>query len=627
MIIILIIPLLSFITALVLLTAALIGRGEKIAFPLAITATLASLGFSIYFSFHQQHVELLWFEPVLISFQIDGLSSAMQITSCLLALSTITMANHTLGKENSARSFGFIFLFLAAALTASMSSSLLVLLISWELMAISIWQLTVFLWKKNQVTAYGAKTFLMLRLGDLGLYAAAAAAFAASGSFEIETVALDSGPWLHFIAAGLVLSAMVKSAQLPFSVWLGTALKTKPHINGTLMGTLLAVSGGYLLVRSYAILGALSWTLPFISWAGAITALLMAGVALVQSDIRQVLAASSASQKGFIFMAIGLGALPTAVGFIIAHAAYKGLLFLGASKFQSFPDESSPEGLNHLLSHESKRMKTAFVPILFTIALLALSGIPPLSGWIVKDKALSAAFVKSPGLFIVGTIAGFMTSLYAGRLFWIIFQNQKKPAWPNKSDFRKPVFWAMVVLTLFMLSTTVLIFPGIASWWATVIIGSSGSGPIIWIAVFTGILAFLGLGIVRSWQSKKTLEPFTVPYFPQAMVRNLRRWLGLFELLDHFKAVIFGLCRRLAYFDTYVLDKFTNNLATLTLSIAKWTANEVENSIDITVASLSGMVSKSGKWAKIPQTGLLHNYYAQAVMVIGIFIFFILWLT
>jgi len=354
-------------------------------------------------------------------------------------------------------------------------------------------------------------------------------------------------------------------------------------------------------------------------------------------------------------MAIGLGALPAAVAFIIAHGAYKGLLFIGTSKFHSISDDSSLSGLKQTISHQLSKTQIAFVPIFFIIALLALSGIPPLSGWIVKDKALSAAFMDNTALYILGAVAGFMTSLYAGRLFWMIFQNQIKAAWPNRSDFGKPVFWAMIVLTLFLLSTSAFISPDIANWWSTVIIESPGYGPIIWIAIITGILAFLGLGIARHWQLKERLEPFSVAYLPQGMIRSFRQWFGLYNLFDFLTKTVFELGRKLAYFDAYVLDKSINNLASsrysvknlsaklayfdtyvwdkfvdstasFTLLLSEWTAKEGEKGIDLSVNSLSGLIARIGRRARLPQNGLLHNYYAQAVVIISVFIFFILWL-
>lgn len=623
--IILTIPLLPIIAAIILLIAALLQRGKKLAFPLSIGVLIISLGLSIYASLNPLQIDLLWFEPISLSFKIDGLASIMQVTACLITIAVLTAAHDGLSKQNRARSFGFMLMLLAAALLASMTGSLLVLLISWEIMAIAIWQLSGFLWQNSQVANNGAKVFMLLRLGDMGLYVAVAVAFSVVGSFDIAAIAQTSGQDIHLITAGLVFSAVTKSAQLPFSIWLGRALNEKAHISGTLTGALLVVSGGYLLVRSFEILELAAWALPLLAWTGGLTAFIMALVALVQKDIRQILAASSASQKGFIIMAVGLGSMSAAVAFIVAHAAYKGLLFLGGSYFQIY---SGSTQLSYLASDEnelSNKKKTKSIGlILFSLAAFSLAGLPPLSGWIVKDDVLAEA---TQALYILGMLAGFITSLYAGRLFWIVYHSKINFPTLKISTNKNLTIWGMLLLSVMILAGSALLVPVVSESWETLIPGPKAPHPGIWQMSFIGLIAVAGLIISRKWHQQRQLEPFTVPYIPSAITTMLYNWLGMGKVLNGLVAAILSASRKFANFDVYVLDKTTESIAMFCVRTANKSAKDGENGIEGLVNGVTHLISKAGSAARIPQTGLLHNYYAQAVTVLCLFIIFILWFT
>lgn len=588
----------------------------------------------------------------------DGLAAIMSITLCIIALAVGLVAYGELAREQGrTRCLVFLTLLFGASLAASMTTSLLVLLITWEIIALTIWQLFGFSWQRPWRVRSGARAYLFLRTGDIGLYVAAAVGFGVAGTFEISQVAAElPSPWLEVAAVGLIVSAAAKSAQLPFSLWMrdGFGDENNPmgHVSAPLAASLLVVAGGYLLVRCYEILAALEWALPVLTWVGVATALLMGLVALVQRDLRLMLASSSASQKGFILMAVGLGALPGAVAFIVAHGFFKALLFISAAICQQRGGTTKLA----LLARVRPQVSIPGFGLLFGVGALALAGVPPLSGWVVKDKVLAAALDVDPLMYGLSLMAAIITALYASKMAWLMWlpppseDRDVLPAPVEEQTKNRLSLAAMVVLAAATLVMSTLVISPVHTQWALLVGGPAALAPPLWQLVLMGLTALAALFVVRRWHGTDSLEPWSLGIAPRWFVDWLERWLDLDRLLLAFASVgnkmirtlknlddrsafvefgrrtTLGVSAMLSSLDRKLVFDLPRQTALATLAIARWTTKRAEVVVESAVEMLTRAVREGGHNARRPQTGLLHQYYAQATVVLAMLIFF-LWLT
>ena len=201
---------------------------------------------------------------------------------------------------------------------------------SWEVMGATSYALIGYHWRDQVGVSSGTTAFLTTRAGDLGLYVAAGAALGGGAGLALADLPAAQAGWLDVVAGGLVLAALGKAAQLPFSFWLSRAMHGPSPVSALLHSAAMVAMGGYLLLRVAPTLAASGWADDVAAWAGAATAVLLGLVALAQSDLKQLLAASTAAQLGFVVLAAGLGATAAGTSHLVAHAAVKAGLFLAA---------------------------------------------------------------------------------------------------------------------------------------------------------------------------------------------------------------------------------------------------------------------------------------------------------
>jgi NADH-quinone oxidoreductase subunit L len=634
---------------LVLLLSALRGRAEDAAGPVGIATAGVTLILSLWATVTRPESTFRWLESISLSLSVDGLAVAMLLTLSVIMLAIVFVVDRELpAGKGRARCMGWLLILLAASLAASMATSLLLLLIAWELIALAVWPLIGFAWQDGRQVRTGIHAYLFLRAGDLGLYLAAVAAMAGAGSFEIAAAANMDTPWIHLAAGGLILSAAIKSAQLPFSIWMGEIFNRRRNISGALVVALMVIGGGYLLARTYPILAQTGWALPAVAWIGGITALVLGLVALAQHDLQQALAASSASQKGFILLAVGVGTLPGAVAYIVAHAAFKALLFVGAAIYLR------RAGTTALWSMTRMRTLAPRATLLFSLGALALLGFPPLSGWVVKDEVLAAAHAASPLLYALGMAAALVTALYGSRLFWLVRESSdfaSEPQAERAQDAAGLSLAAMLLLAMATLVTSALILSPVRAWWSDLIGGPVGPRPDLWSLAMTGLLAAGALLLTGYWRRVGRLEPLAAPGLPLAMMAWLQRWLGLgrgvralsFVVIraghtlaridDRGPATLIDMIgwgarrtsRTLAGFDDRGPGAFVDHLARWGANTSRRAAHFDNRTIDGIVEEISARIGALGRQARRLQTGLLHQYYAQAVAVLVVFVV-IFWL-
>ncbi len=351
------------------------------------------------------------------------------------------------------RFFFLLCFFIAAMQTLVLAADWLLLLAAWELIGLSSYLLIGFWYLRPGVASAASRAFLYTRSADIGLYLAAFVLILASGSSEIATSLQTDGSAATFAGLLLLLAAMGKSAQTPFHDWLQRAMAGPTPVSALLHSATLVAAGAILLIRSAALLPA--EILLLVALVGGVTTVVTGLIALGESDLKRLLAESTSSQYGLMLIAVGAGAPQAAVLHLIAHAAIKSALFLAAGVFQH--------------SRESTRLKDlqgvgrerAATYAGFTLAALALAGIPPLSGYFSKDAVIAATLASPhPGLFGVLALAGtLLTGAYVARALRILWRGE-----PRRRQVGGQVWMGAGLAGLVVCAVTLkLFFPAIES--------------------------------------------------------------------------------------------------------------------------------------------------------------------
>ena len=634
------------VVGVVLLLAAVRGAAERRSGPIAIVASGATAALALWAALARAGPSLSPLEASALGMRIDALAGVMLVTVGLIGFAVVLVAERELA-HGRARSLGALLVLLGASLVAAMATSLLTLLIAWEAMALAIWTLLAAPWRERRRVRAAGRAYLFLRAGDIGLYVAAVAAFVGAGTFEIAAAAERlQAPWLHVAAAGLIVSAVMKSAQLPFSIWLDDAFDGGGTVSAALAAALMVVAGGYLAVRTYDILAQAAWPLPTLAVVGGATGLVMGLVAAVQRDLLRALAASSASQKGFIVLAVGVGTLPGAIGFLVAHAFFKALLFASGAVYVR------RTGSGDLRSVGAAGALMPRVVAAVSLGALALAGVPPLPGWIVKDEVLAAARATAPALYALGLLAALVSALYAARLLWLVHDRGGREARADAAradgdaDAAGPSAAGLALLALGTIAASALLLTGVREGWQGLIGGPAGPHPTPWELALTAALAAAALLLTRRLQRARRLEPPRWPWLPAAGVARLRRWLDMGRAAQALASRVLRMSRLLAGFDRRLergvhlgdlpgaLARFDDRrvgepieaLGAWGLAVGRRSAGVDEETVDASAERLAAWIGALGRRARRPQTGLLHQYYAQAFGALVV-LALVLWLA
>src|SRR5437868_6390063 len=387
----------------VLLTA--LRRAERLAPPAAILVALLTLLLAIDAAVTRPPaVEAALFTGIRAGLAIDGLSAVMVVTVTAILLAVLVFAAGDI-RESRGRFFGLMLVFAGAMLLTVTATDLLLLLMGWELMGAMSYALIGFWWREPWRVRAANVAFVTTRAGDLGLYLAAGCALAGAKTLDLAGLTLAIGPWDDLIAAGLVLAALGKSAQLPFSFWLARAMAGPSPVSALLHSATMVAAGAYLLLRVQPLLAQTGWAAPLVAWVGALTALVLGAIAVAQRDLKQLLAASTCAQIGYMVLAAGVAATAAGVAHQVAHAAVKSLLFLCAGAWLT------SLGTKNLAELHGAARRHRLVGVTFTVGALALAGLPPFSLWVTKDAVLSA--VHEPALYAVGLAGALLSAMYA----------------------------------------------------------------------------------------------------------------------------------------------------------------------------------------------------------------------
>jgi len=330
------------------------------------------------------------------------------------------------GDRDYPKFFLYMNLFVFSMVVLVLGENLLLTFVGWEGVGACSYFLISFWFTDPEKASAGKKAFVTNRIGDWGFMVAIFASFAALGSISYDEILAGagslSGTTATLIAACLFVGAIGKSAQLPLYVWLPDAMAGPTPVSALIHAATMVTSGIYLLTRANPIIAeADSWMQPTIGWVGAVTALFAASVAVSQNDIKKVLAYSTVSQLGYMFLAIGVGAYVPAVFHMITHAFFKAVLFLGSgSVIHGMHEEQDMRRMGGL------RRYMPITAITFMIGWLAIAGIPPFSGFFSKDEILLYAWAENPALWAVGVVTAVLTAFYMSRQVFLVFFGEQR---------------------------------------------------------------------------------------------------------------------------------------------------------------------------------------------------------
>ncbi len=360
-----------------------------------------------------------------LAFQVDQLSSLfLLIITGVGFLIHVYSASYMSHDEGMVKYFAYLNLFVFSMLLLILGANYLVMFIGWEGVGLCSYLLIGFWFKKREYTNAAKKAFVMNRIGDLGFLVGMLLVLYNFGTLsykEFFTTLSATGAsmppaTITAITICFFIGATGKSAQIPLYTWLPDAMAGPTPVSALIHAATMVTAGIYMIARSHVLYSLAPFTLNIVAIVGLATALLAASIAIRQNDIKKVLAYSTVSQLGFMFLALGVGAYTTAVFHVMTHAFFKALMFLGSgSVIHAMGGEQDIRKMGGL----GKKMKITSVT--FLIGCLAISGFPLLSGFFSKDAILTAAFAHNPVLFGLGVLAAMMTAFYMFRLYFLTF--------------------------------------------------------------------------------------------------------------------------------------------------------------------------------------------------------------
>jgi len=366
-------------------------------------------------------------------FLVDPLSSTMTLfVTGVGTLIHLYAIGYMHGDERFSRFFAYLNLFAASMLVLVLGSSFLLTFMGWEGVGLCSYLLISFWFERNSAAVAGKKAFVTNRVGDFGFMLAMFLIFQKLGTLNYAVLghgtkapaAIAALPQSSITAIALLLfvGAMGKSAQLPLHIWLPDAMEGPTPVSALIHAATMVTAGVFLLVRAHVFFDLSTHAGTVVAWVGAITALYAATVALVQNDIKRVLAYSTISQLGYMFLAVGVGAYSAAIFHMITHAFFKALLFLGAgSVIHGMHDEQDMRRMGGL---------RRFMPITagtFIVGWLAIAGIFPFAGFWSKDEILAKAWsTQNYALWAIGAVAALLTAFYMTRQVWLVFYGPER---------------------------------------------------------------------------------------------------------------------------------------------------------------------------------------------------------
>jgi NADH-quinone oxidoreductase subunit L len=524
-----------------------------------------------------------------------------------------------------ARYFSYLNLFLAAMLILVLADNLLLMFVGWEGVGLCSYLLIGFWFEDPQKAYAGKKAFIVNRIGDFGFLI---------GIFLLVAALLPRGgeavPLLNFgylqghaaqletlaplIALFLFIGAVGKSAQIPLYVWLPDAMAGPTPVSALIHAATMVTAGVYMIARLNFLYALAPQTLELVAWVGGITSIFAAMIALVQNDIKKVLAYSTISQLGYMFLAMGVGAFTAGIFHLMTHAFFKACLFLGAGS------------VIHAMHHEQDirrmgglRKAMPLTAIAFVLATLAIAGIPPFAGFFSKDEILWETFRSGHRpLWLLGLVTAGFTSFYMFRLLILVFFGASRASEKAKAHLHESPWNMSSVLLILGLLSVVGGFVGIPH-----VLGGHN-----W---FHGWLHLGGEGLEGETGAKSVELILMATSVGVALAGALVAWLFYLKFPEAPK----GLARALSGLYRVLADKFyvdeiydAGIVRPIRRVSESFLAGVVdERLIDGAMVNGSGrMAARIGGWVSRLQGGLVNSYAFYFLLALcGIFFAMVIW--
>jgi NADH-quinone oxidoreductase subunit L len=357
-----------------------------------------------------------------MGFLVDPLSITMALfVTGVGALIHLYSVGYMHGDPKFSKFFLYLNLFVFSMLMLVLGENLLVTFLGWEGVGACSYFLISFWFSSEANASAGKKAFVTNRIGDWGFMLAMFLLFATIGSLNYLDMSAQAPEMAAVTATAIALllfvGAVGKSAQIPLYVWLPDAMAGPTPVSALIHAATMVTAGVFLMTRANPLLAAgFDWAPDVVAWVGVGTALVAATIAVAQNDIKKVLAYSTVSQLGYMFLAIGSGAYVAAVFHMVTHAFFKALLFLGSgSVIHGMHEEQDMRKMGGL------RKYLPVTCVTFIIGWLAIAGVPPFAGFWSKDEILLFAYAKSPVLWALGLITALITAFYMSRQVFMVF--------------------------------------------------------------------------------------------------------------------------------------------------------------------------------------------------------------
>jgi len=550
-----------------------------------------------------------------VGYQLDRFAGVMA-----LVVSSVSFAIHIYstgymsGDRLYGRYFAYLNLFSAAMLGLVLANNYLQAFIFWELVGLTSYLLIGFWFEKPEAANAGMKAFITTRLGDVGLLVGIILTFAVTGTFHFGTIfgLAEHGilaPGLVTIIALLVFAGAVgKSAQVPLHVWLPDAMEGPTPLSALIHAATMVAAGVYLVALSFPLFVVAATASEVVAYVGASTALLAATIAVVQTDIKRVLAYSTISQLGYMMLALGCGSQTAGIFHLFTHAFFKALLFLGAGSV-----------IHACHSNDMREMgglggKMKWTAATFVIGALALAGVPPFAGFFSKDEILAAVVDHGGGYLVFAAFfTVFLTAFYMFRAIFVTFAGVPgEKAKHVTKDSPWNMLGPMLFLALLAVSAGWVGIPGVGAGFAG-LAGFAGHGGEhgVNLAAMAASLALAGGGIALAW-ALYHLKVYPVARI-YAALRPVARVLENKYYFDHVYGFLFvkgtvAFARAWRIFDSYVVDGAVNGAGWLTVMWARlkgWFDLAV---VDGLVNLVGWLTEGFGKIFRRLQTGYVQEY-------------------
>jgi NADH-quinone oxidoreductase subunit L len=547
---------------------------------------------------------------------VDPLSSLMMlIITGVGFLIHVYSTSYMHDDEGYNRFFSYLNLFVFFMLLLVMGSNYLLMFVGWEGVGLCSYLLIGFWFKNQSYNDAANKAFIMNRIGDLGMILGIILLFVHFGSLnysEVFSKAAQAASTnttnvgiLTTITLLLFVGAMGKSAQLPLYTWLPDAMAGPTPVSALIHAATMVTAGIYMIARSNILYSLSPVTLDVITYVGLGTAIFAATIAMNQNDIKKVLAYSTVSQLGLMFVALGLGAYSTGVFHMATHAFFKALLFLGAgSVIHALHGEQDIRRMGGL----KKYLPYTFVT--FLIGVLAISGVPPFAGFFSKDEILAKAFEHSTVLWILVLIASLLTAFYMFRLLFLVFfttPRADRAAMDHIHESPAPITIPLILLAVLSTLAGFLGMPEIfnAPHWLQNFLAPVFDQPV-------GIVGHEPLAHSTEWTLMGTVVTASLVIIALAYFRYVaHRHLPVSEHATR------SSLSRLIY-NKYYVDEIYDHIIVIPLKWVSGVLGKVveRGGIDRFVNGFGTVVSAGSKTVRLAQTGSIGSYVL--LMVIGI---------